>query len=41
MRLGELGRIPLSYPTYARILVRAAVKAASACKVGWQSHEAA
>jgi hypothetical protein len=39
----DLARIPLSYPTYAGILVSVAVKAAHdlGLKVGWQSHEAA
>jgi dihydrolipoamide dehydrogenase len=43
MRVDELARIPLSYPTYAGILVRAAVKAARelGLEVGWQSHQAA
>ena len=43
MRVDDLARIPLSYPTYAGILVSVAVKAAHdlGLKVGWQSHEAA
>jgi dihydrolipoamide dehydrogenase len=43
MRVDELARIPLSYPTYAGMLVRAAVKAARelGLQVGWQSHQAA
>lgn len=43
MRVDELARIPLSYPTYAGILHRVAVKAAHelGLEVGWQSHEAA
>jgi dihydrolipoamide dehydrogenase len=43
MRVDDLARIPLSYPTYAGILVRAAVSAAHQLKleVGWQAHQAA
>jgi len=43
MRVDELAHIPLSYPTYAGILVRAAVSAAHklGLKVGWQAHQAA
>src|SRR5262249_47015693 len=43
MRVDELGRIPLAFPTYAGILVRAAIKAAHQLnlKMGWQAHQAA
>src|SRR5215471_3714314 len=43
MSVDELARIPLSYPTYARSLVGAAVKAARelGLQVGWHSHEVA
>jgi dihydrolipoamide dehydrogenase len=43
MRVDELAQIPLAYPTYAAVLVRAAVKAAQQLdlKVGWREHEAA
>jgi dihydrolipoamide dehydrogenase len=43
MRVDELADIPLAYPTYAAVLVRAAVSAAHQLnlKVGWQQHEAA
>ena len=43
MSVDELARIPLSYPTYARSLVRTAVKAARelGLQVGWHSHEVA
>ena len=43
MRVDELAQIPLAYPTYAAVLVRAAVKAAQELdlKVGWREHEAA
>jgi hypothetical protein len=38
----ELAQIPLSYPTYAGTLVRAAVSAAHQLdlKLGWQAHQA-
>jgi pyruvate/2-oxoglutarate dehydrogenase complex dihydrolipoamide dehydrogenase (E3) component len=41
MRVDELARIPLAYPTYAGILVRAAVSAARQLNldVGWQAHQ--
>jgi dihydrolipoamide dehydrogenase len=43
MRVDELAQIPLSYPTYAGMLVRAAVIAAHQLdlKLGWQAHQAA
>jgi pyruvate/2-oxoglutarate dehydrogenase complex dihydrolipoamide dehydrogenase (E3) component len=43
MRVDDLARIPLSFPTYAGILVRAAVGAAHQLdmRVGWQAHAAA
>jgi dihydrolipoamide dehydrogenase len=43
MRVDELAHIPLAYPTYAAVLVRAAVSAAHQLdlKVGWPEHEAA
>jgi pyruvate/2-oxoglutarate dehydrogenase complex dihydrolipoamide dehydrogenase (E3) component len=43
MRVDELARIPLAFPTYAGILVRAAVKAAHLLnlEIGWQAHQAA
>ena len=43
MRVDELAQIPLSYPTYAGALVRAAVSAARQLdlKLGWQAHQAA
>jgi dihydrolipoamide dehydrogenase len=43
MRVDELAHIPLSYPTYAGILVSVAVSAAQQLnlKVGWHAHEAA
>ena len=43
MRVDELAHIPLAYPTYAGILVRAAVSAAHqlGLKTGWQEHQAA
>ncbi len=42
MRVDDLARVPLSYPTYASILVRVAVIATHQLnlKVGWQAHEA-
>ena len=42
MRVDELARIPLAYPTYVSILARAAVSAAHQLnlKVGWQVHQA-
>ena len=42
MRVDDLARIPLAYPTYADILVRAAIDAASQLnlKIGWQAHQA-
>jgi pyruvate/2-oxoglutarate dehydrogenase complex dihydrolipoamide dehydrogenase (E3) component len=43
MRVDDLARIPLSYPTYAGILVSVAVKAAHelGLAIGWQAHQAA
>ena len=43
MGVDGLARIPLSYPTYAGILARAAVKAAHelGLEIGWRSHQAA
>jgi pyruvate/2-oxoglutarate dehydrogenase complex dihydrolipoamide dehydrogenase (E3) component len=43
MRVDALARIPLSYPTYAGILVNVAVKAAYELDlaIGWQAHQAA
>jgi hypothetical protein len=43
MRVDELARIPLSYPTYAGILVNVAVKAAHELghPIDWQAHQAA
>src|SRR5215813_9052006 len=43
MRVDELAHIPLSYPTYAGILVNVAVKAAHelGLAIGWQAHQAA
>jgi dihydrolipoamide dehydrogenase len=43
MRVDDLARIPLSYPTYAGILVNVAVKAAHelGLAIGWQAHQAA
>ena len=43
MRVDELAHIPLAYPTYAAVLVGAAVSAAHQLnlKVGWREHEAA
>ncbi|MDI3561909.1 NAD(P)/FAD-dependent oxidoreductase [Bradyrhizobium sp. Arg816] len=40
MRVDDLAQIPLAYPTYAAILVRAAVMAAGelGLNVGWQAH---
>ena len=40
MRVDDLAQIPLAYPTYAGILVRAAVMAAGrlGLNVGWQAH---
>ena len=40
MRVDDLARIPLSYPTYAGILVNVAVKAAHelGLAIGWQAH---
>jgi dihydrolipoamide dehydrogenase len=42
MRVDELARIPLAFPTYAGILVNVAVSAAHKLdlKVGWQAHQA-
>ena len=42
MRVDELARIPLAFPTYAGILANVAVSAAHqlGLKVGWQAHEA-
>jgi dihydrolipoamide dehydrogenase len=41
MRVDELAQIPLAFPTYAAILVRAAVSAAHQLDldVGWQAHQ--
>jgi len=41
MRVDELAQIPLAYPTYAGILVRAAVRASGqlGLSVGWQAHQ--
>ena len=41
MRVDELAQIPLAFPTYAVILVRAAVSAAHELNltVGWQAHQ--
>ena len=41
MRVDELARVPLAYPTYAVVLVRAAVNAARELNLslGWQAHE--
>ena len=41
MRVDDLAQIPLAYPTYAGILVRAAVMAAGqlGLSVGWQAHQ--
>jgi len=41
MRVDDLAQIPLAYPTYAGILVRAAVRAAGqlGLSVGWQAHQ--
>ena len=43
VRVDDLARIPLSYPTYAGILIRVAVKAAHKLgrAIGWQAHQAA
>jgi hypothetical protein len=42
MRVDDLARIPLSYPTYAGILVNVAVKAHElGLAIGWQAHQAA
>ena len=43
MRVDDLARIPLSYPTYAGILVNVAVKAAHelGLAIDWQAHQAA
>jgi dihydrolipoamide dehydrogenase len=43
MRVDELARIPLAYPTHAVVLVRAAVDAARVLnlKLGWQAHQEA
>ena len=42
MRVDDLARIPLSYPTYAGILARLAASAARELnlEVGWQAHQA-
>jgi dihydrolipoamide dehydrogenase len=42
MRVDELARIPLAYPTYAGVLARAAVSAAHQLNltVGWQAQQA-
>ena len=41
MRVDDLAQIPLAYPTYAGILVRAAVSAARQLNlnVSWQAHQ--
>ena len=41
MRVDDLAHIPLAYPTYAGILVRAAVSAARQLNlnVSWQAHQ--
>jgi pyruvate/2-oxoglutarate dehydrogenase complex dihydrolipoamide dehydrogenase (E3) component len=41
MRVDDLARVPLSFPTYARILGRAAYQAAQQLnlKVSWQAHQ--
>jgi dihydrolipoamide dehydrogenase len=41
MRVGDLANIPLAYPTYAAVLVRAATNAAHQLgfDIGWQAHE--
>jgi dihydrolipoamide dehydrogenase len=43
MRVDDLARIPLSFPTYAGILARVAASAARELnlKVNWQAHQAA
>jgi pyruvate/2-oxoglutarate dehydrogenase complex dihydrolipoamide dehydrogenase (E3) component len=43
MRVDDLARIPLSFPTYVGILVTVAVNAANQLnlKIGWQAHQAA
>ena len=43
VRVDDLARIPLSYPTYAGILVNVAVEAAHelGLVIGWQAHQAA
>lgn len=40
MRLDELARVPLSFPTYAGILVRAAYRTLEQLQleVGWEAH---
>jgi hypothetical protein len=42
MRVDDLARIPLSFPTYAGILARVAASAARELnlKVSWQAHQA-
>ena len=42
MRVDDLARVPLSFPTYAGILARVAARAARALnlKVSWQAHQA-
>jgi hypothetical protein len=42
MHVDELARVALSFPTYAGILSRAAVKAAHQLNLtlGWQAHQA-
>jgi hypothetical protein len=42
MRVDELASSPLAYPTYATVLIRAAVSAAQQLDlgVGWRAHEA-
>ena len=43
MRVDDLARIPLSYPTYAGVLVNVAVKAAHelGLPIDWRAHQAA
>ena len=42
MRVDELARVPLSFPTYAGILSRVAVSAAHQLNLtlGWRAHQA-
>jgi dihydrolipoamide dehydrogenase len=41
MRVDDLARVPLSFPTYAGILVNAAASAADQLnlEIGWQAHQ--